>query len=71
MMKDFLGNELRVGDSIITYVVTRTSGVELIVAKIERITRHRVWLHEWRSKDRELQKLFTTPEKCVRIIPAR
>ena len=72
-MKDFLGHELNKGDRIITIVNIRggSAGCGFVIATIEYITRTRLYLKDWDTKDEYMRKEYTTPDKAIRIIPAK
>ena len=67
-MKDYLGNELKERDFVITIVnIDGGYGGQCFVkARIARITRTRIYLDDWLTNDEALWKSYTIPEKCIK-----
>lgn len=66
-MKDYLGHEIRVGDKVVTMVMTNGRGMEFVIAKVDYMTRKRLYLCNWETNERCLKKEFTTPDKTIRL----
>lgn len=67
IMKDYLGHELRKGDTVVTIVSLKYGGTYFVTAKIDYMTRTRLYLTEYETQDRDLWKEYTVPEKCIRV----
>lgn len=67
LMKDYLGHELRDGDHVVTIVTVSAGGTYFVTAQIDHMTRSRIYLKNWETRDSALHKEYTLPEKCILV----
>ena len=60
-LKDFFGNPIHRGDTVLTFQNLIGQSSHFVTAKVERITEKRVYLETKRG----LYLIWTVPNKCV------
>lgn len=60
-LKDFFGNPIHRGDTVLTFQNLAGQSSHFVTAKVERITEKRVYLETQKG----LYLIWTVPNKCV------